>query len=274
MRARIFGRLIDPFAGSLLAWARTPQRRRGLGLVLSALINLGLTTLLIGVPSSRGDSLALGAGPGDGDKNAIVVALAGLSGRASVSQSRPKTPETQQDDRMQDLFKRLTQEDPRGASNGQGPTAKDASKLLDDVDAPAEERAHKQSDSRERGDGGSGSNKGDSRGTETRAAPVKTAEIGGDGAPSAGSFQGEVEHCWKRLPGFSDVPVNLEVALNDRGLIARPPKILRPPAAVLDERRLISEERAIRALATCVPYRARLVPGTEQVFRLDFHRSR
>jgi hypothetical protein len=263
--------MIDP----VVAWARTPQRRHGLGLVLSALINLGFATLLISLSSSRGDSLALGSGPGDDDKNAIVVSLAGLSGRASASsQSRPKTPETQQDDRMQDIFKRLTQEDPRGASNGRGPKAKDASKLLDDVDAPPDEREHKKSDSRERGDGGSGSNKGDSRGNDTHGAPVKTAEIGGDGAPSAGSFPGEVEHCWKRLPGFSDVPVMLEVALNDRGLIARPPKILRPPAAVLDERRLISEERAIRALAMCVPYHARLVIGTEQVFRLDFRRSR
>jgi hypothetical protein len=88
-------------------------------------------------------------------------------------------------------------------------------------------------------------------------------------AASTGPLWGQIKPCWDRLPDRSTVDVTLVVSLNARGMIATPPTILRPTPAPPDQRRLISEARALAALAACVPYQTVDFAGPHR-FRIEF----
>ena len=148
--------------------------------------------------------------------------------------------------------------------------------MLDEINPSpdAQAQADPSQDSTKRGDRGSGVASGAGRGAASQAA--KPVEIGGGrrcavrgglllgGGSLLGAPAGPIQPC----------PVVLEVVLNDKGMIAKPPTILRPEGALLDETRLIAEERAIRALAGCVPYKGAVPKGGQQAFHLDFATSR
>lgn len=80
--------------------------------------------------------------------------------------------------------------------------------------------------------------------------PVPGPPVNGD---STGALWGRIEPCWRKGSYHSQLPVTLEVSLDDRGQLSRPPRILRADDAAPNERRLASEERAIASLAACLP---------------------
>jgi len=84
---------------------------------------------------------------------------------------------------------------------------------------------------------------------------------------STGALWGKIAPCWRNL-GASRVPVTLEIELDSRGQLRRPPGILRSEAARLDDPRLQAEERAIAALAACLPRNDVRFGG--KTYRLDF----
>jgi hypothetical protein len=254
---------------AFLHWAGGKRAKRARGLAITAALTVHLLLFLAMIAGASGNQIAIGTGEGVGGREAINVSLAGLAG--SVSSSRQAhSAEQRQDNQMDALFRKLTSNSAPNALPASAAPSASRSKLMDlfapqDPDTLASNT--KQSDP-QRGDGGQGSEHGDGKGA-AHAAETKAADIGrGDGAPSGGAFPSQVDRCWRGLPGRSALPVILEVTLSGSGLIATPPKIIRPAGAVLDEKRLISEERAIRALATCVPYRG--ADGRERSFRLNF----
>ena len=60
--------------------------------------------------------------------------------------------------------------------------------------------------------------------------------------------------CWRRMSDDTTLPVDLIVTFGPDGGLAVPPVIDRDPKAPLDSQRLISESRAIQALAACGAY--------------------
>lgn len=98
------------------------------------------------------------------------------------------------------------------------------------ADAPASESPRPQSDRKSDADG-------------TAAGSESTG----------GALWGAIEPCWRNLGAGGRVPVVLEIALNGRGDLRSPPKIVRDPAAVLNEPRLQSEATALAAVAACAP---------------------
>ena len=98
---------------------------------------------------------------------------------------------------------------------------------------------------------------------------------GGDpnaGSVSTGALWGRIEPCWRKSAGAAPVPVTLEVAIDARGQLSKPPRILRGENARLDELRLASEARALAALSACLPRGDLRFAGA--VYRLEFQPTR
>jgi hypothetical protein len=112
--------------------------------------------------------------------------------------------------------------------------------------------------------------------TATSSSPTeKPADQTGDEAGRAGSpggLWGVLEPCWRKLSGGNLLPVTLDVTLDLRGRIAKPPEILRAPGVPINEPRLQSEARALSALAACMPHTDRRLGG--QSYRLEFRPTR
>lgn len=70
---------------------------------------------------------------------------------------------------------------------------------------------------------------------------------------STGALWGQIAPCWRGLGAKASVAVRLEVSLDGAGRLREPPKILRTADARLDDLRLRAEERALAALAACMP---------------------
>lgn len=73
------------------------------------------------------------------------------------------------------------------------------------------------------------------------------------GSTSTGALWGVIEPCWRNLGFRGQVPVVIEVTVNGRGALGRPPSVVRSPTALLSEARLKSEANALAALAACLP---------------------
>lgn len=95
------------------------------------------------------------------------------------------------------------------------------------------------------------------------------ADASGEGASaSTGGLWGAIAPCWRDLGSSSRVPVVLEVALDGRGQLRSPPRILRADDAKLNDPRLQAEERALAALAACMPRNDVRLGG--RTYRLEF----
>jgi len=96
----------------------------------------------------------------------------------------------------------------------------------------------------------------DERLSDARSRKART-DTGTDGetsnAASTGALWGAIEPCWRNLGFRGQVPVTIEVALDGKGGIRRPPTVVRAPTALLSEVRLKSEANALAALAACMP---------------------
>ncbi|ESQ89871.1 hypothetical protein ABAC460_11250 [Asticcacaulis sp. AC460] len=60
--------------------------------------------------------------------------------------------------------------------------------------------------------------------------------------------------CWRRMADETTLPVRLEVTFSQTGDLAEPPVIVRAEGLAGDSRVLVSESRAIQALAECGAY--------------------
>jgi hypothetical protein len=229
--------------------------------------------LLFAVATLKG-SVVTGGGAEGEDAPVVTVTLAGFEGgrhsTADVQTAELKAILRQiQNSELQAVPQTPTATTPRTSLN----------KLLDEIDHEAAIK-----DSKTAGSGRGKSDQG-GQGATTSKAPAKASDKAVDQTPSktpgqagasasSGALWGQVEPCWRRLPGVSAVPVTLEVILNGQGLIATPPVILRPKGSALEEQRLIAEARAIAAISACVPYVGAVTGGSKQSFKLEFAASK
>jgi hypothetical protein len=201
--------------------------------------------------------------------SAITVSLAGIAGSRQAS----TTPNP---DQLKLLYRKALASQSELYATDAKPTAhSDLSKLFDAI-----EREHGGRDKQAGTNGQSTSGKatgGGQQGRQNAATPdvsrSNTKANGSGSAESSGALWGQVEPCWRRMPNQSTVPVRLEVQLDENGMIAKPPKIIRPDTSVPDERRLIAEARALAAISACLPYRIQAM-GSQRQFALEFRPPR
>lgn len=84
----------------------------------------------------------------------------------------------------------------------------------------------------------------------------------------AGNLWGAVEPCWRRISSRVRSSIVLEVTLNSKGQLGRPPKVLRQADADSDQQRLRAEAAALAALAACLPHNDLRYAGRS--YRLEF----
>ena len=262
-------RALDRFLGE--PGRKRRQRERATATAASLLIH---AAILVFVTASLGGAVVSGgAGTPGGDVAAVYVSLSGLKGGG-----QPKAAHSTAE--LVALFHKVREQQSPIAIDTAKPQPKtDLEKLFNAIDrehapkdAPAKRAGQSETDR-----GGSGASatgaKTPAPDKQGRPGAVKTAD-GPGAAPSSGTLWGQIAPCWNRMPGVSTVPVTLEIKLNGRGLIAVPPRILRPEAAAPDERRLLSEARALAAVTACVPYHGADMGGGKGVFRVEFSARR
>jgi hypothetical protein len=92
--------------------------------------------------------------------------------------------------------------------------------------------------------------------SDARSQKART-DTGADGdsnrSASTGRLWGAIEPCWRNMGFRGQVPVVVDVAIDGRGGLARPPTVVRSSTALLSEVRLKSEANALAALAACMP---------------------
>jgi len=114
----------------------------------------------------------------------------------------------------------------------------------------------------------SGSGHGSGR-MDNLLAQMDSTARGADGqSASTGDLWGQVEPCWRSLPIPARIPVSIEISLDAFGVLREPPKVIRQPGVRIEEARLRAEDRALAALADCLPRHGQRVPAG--VYRLEF----
>ena len=262
-------RALDRFLGE--PGRKRRQRERATASAASLLIH---AVILVFVTASLGGAVVSGgAGAPGGDVAAVYVSLSGLKGGGQPKEAH-STAE------LLALFHKVReQQSPIDTAKPQPQPKTDLEKLFNAID-----REHARKDAPAKRAGNSNTDRGGSGASATgaktpapdkqgRSAAAKNAD-GPGAAASTGALWGQIAPCWNRMPGVSTVPVTLEIKLNGRGLIAVPPRILRPGAAAPDERRLLAEARALAAVTACVPYHGVDMGGAKGVFRVDFSAGR
>ncbi len=240
----------DIFDGS-----RAGRRNRRLAALSGAiLLHLALVSAFLG--SRPGGVLASGGGASSVEAVEPYIVLS-LSGRNRPDAAAEATTQVSQDAAaLAAMMARMRDAQPE-VLIASAPTAQKTSlgALFDAVQRDRVVRDAAASGKSNRDDGG--------RGADDRAPDVKPRDKVGPPSPAdsnalawtgSGSLWGFLEPCWRKLPGRSAVPVTLEVVLDGRGMIAIPPRIVRPSGAPTNEARLVAEARALAALGGCLPY--------------------
>ena len=242
-----------------------------MGATVAAVAMHGLLFLLL-VATAKG-SMFTGGNVG-GDSSAVDVVPVSLAGTPGERAAAPK-PEGE----LQQLLTQL-RTDSSLVQVEPPKTDRKPSTRLDDLFAELDKAHADQSGSggnakEDRGGKGAGADKRASadQTRETKQPTEKSASASG-GAASSGKLWGQIEPCWSKLPDRSAVPVTLEIALSPNGLIAKPPKIIRPSAEAPTENRLLSEARALEAVRACVPYRGADGGLTGGEYRVEFRASK
>jgi hypothetical protein len=241
-------------------------RNRRLGAVAVS-IAIHAAFFLAVIAPANGSLLTGGAITDDnGPSAAVPVSLAGMPGEASAK----ATPEQE----LQSLLTRLRTDASSVVVEPPKPQTKPITKL--DTLFDALDRAHADKS----GAPGSGGHSRDDMGGKGVSGVTATntdksrkqakPEVNPGASSSSGRLWGQIEPCWRKLPARSTVPVTLEIALNPQGLIAMPPKIIRPSGDAPTETRLISEARALEAVRACVPYHGANMASNGGVVRVEF----
>jgi hypothetical protein len=249
----------------MAAWGRTAgkhedgRRRPWRALAASAALHLVFALSIFASASGVVSGGAPDAWVGD----AIEVSLAGFEGGQQASAAPAASELDQIFERVQaaqsDLYSAEQPAERRG----------DLAELFRQI-----EQAHQAAGARD-GSGGAGKGRtgagqdrqgaaGDGDASKASRTGERTADL------SSGDLWGQIEPCWRALPKASAVPVTLEIELNSAGNLARPPLLIRPAAAALNDPRLVSEARALAAVAACAPLRTPLGMGSKRTFRVSF----
>lgn len=115
-----------------------------------------------------------------------------------------------------------------------------------------------------------GSAKAGSGTGEASGAASKSAE-GGAGAGKAGptgNLFAQIEPCWRRAIGVSSVPVTLEITLDRTGRLTGAPKVAQATGEAGAQRMAV--ERALQAVAACLPYKMAQGANPAGVYRVAF----
>ncbi|KRA57816.1 hypothetical protein ASD79_16005 [Caulobacter sp. Root655] len=235
--------------------SRAGRRNRRLAAFGGAVaLHIALLCAFLGSPP--GGVLAAGGQAGaEAVEPYIVLSLSGLR--------RPEATDTSTTQASQDaailaaMMARMRQAQPEVViASATTPQKPSLGALFDAVRRDRAARDAAASGKSDRDDGGRGA---DARAPDAKpldkAGPRSSANSDVKASAGSGSLWGFLEPCWRKLPGRSTVPVTLEVVLDARGMIATPPKIVRPSGAAPDEARLVAEARALAALGGCLPYR-------------------
>lgn len=256
--------LDTPLAVDLSNSTYRQRRRTRVAIAASLLAHLALLLLFfLGV---GGNAIPEGGGGGD-EREAIVVTLAGRIGAGRPQTQRPAS-------QLDVLYRQIRdQQSPLiAATEKRDPSRTSGKDLLDAFDDRRPTKAGEQASGAARIDrGGTGSDlngsKTDHTDKQAKGPPQNSSGAGGHGP--AGGLWGQIKPCWDNSSAAA-VPVSLEIVLDHDGKIATPPRIIRPNAAAPDEKRLISEARALAAVAACMPYHGSTSANAKTVFRIDF----
>jgi len=207
--------------------------------------------LVFGFGAATGAIVSGGGGSQVGDVGVVNVSLEGSQGVAKAA-----APPT---DQLAFLYRQaLSQQTELYANDQKQPQHESVQHLFDTIDAAAKAKG----DPENRDQSTAVSSHGESRTVSAadhsrRGDHDALAQADGPGASaSAGGLWGQIEPCWNDMPDVSRVPVTLDITIDDQGGIAVPPRIVRPNGSAPTEQRLISESRALAAIAACVPYRS------------------
>ncbi len=245
------------------------RRRRERTAATAASLLIHAAIFLFVTASLGGAVVSGGAGTPDGEVGAVYVSLSGPKGGGAPKQAHTTAE-------LVALFQKIRQQQAPIAIDTPRPQPRTSlDKLFDAIDrehAPKDAAAKRAGQGEtDRGGAGASATGGKTPAPDKQGRPAAAKDADGPGASSSsGALWGQIAPCWSRMPGVSAVPVTLEIKLNGRGLIAVPPRILRPQAAAPDERRLLSEARALAAVTACVPYHGVDMGGGKGVFRVDF----
>jgi len=244
-----------PFQAIAFDGSRAGRRNRRLAAYGGAiLLHAALVCAFIGTRPGGVLAASGGASGVESVEPYIVLSLSGLN-RPDAADAQT-TQETQDAAALAAMMARMREAQPEVViASAPSPQKTSLAALFDAVQRDRSARDAATSGKSNRDDGG--------RGADAGAPDVKPRDKTGPRSPTksdaqtsngSGTLWGLLEPCWRKLPGRSTVPVTLEVALDSRGMIATPPRIVRPTGAPPDEARLVAEARALAALGGCLPY--------------------
>jgi len=212
-----------------------------------------------------------GAGGGEnGEGGAIVVTLAGRDA-AAVEASRQAAA----DQRMSNLLARAVEDGPQPLRVHTDQTHADLQGLMDQL-KNARSTAKRQ---------GQAEYSSASSGQPARADKIAVSALAGSNAsPSPGRPSGDsgaqgdlwsqIEPCWRRMPDTSTVPVTLDVSLDSGGRLAGPPRVVEARGGPgQSSAQAIAINRAVHALAACLPYKLSSNGTSRGLFRVSFGTS-
>lgn len=242
------------------------DRRRAVALGSSLALHVVLLVLAVG---SAGGAVVTGGSGGTLEESAITISLAGITGSRQAQTSPDEA-------RLNFLYRKALAEQSELYTSDQKPTAhSNLAKLFDAI-----EREHGGDTAQDgtKGAASAGSQTGGGQHGRGNRLPQETSQSdsksdGPGSAASSGGLWGQVEPCWRRIPNQSAVPVTLNVQIDDKGMVAKPPTIVRPDASVPDQPRLIAEARALAAISACLPYRNVAQATGQREFTLRFRAS-
>jgi hypothetical protein len=244
---------------------RSQRFRRGRALAVSLALHGVLLFLYFG--AAAGAMVSGGAGEDRGDD--VTISLASLAGGRGPASD----PQAQQ---LALLYRKVlaAQAEVSAVDRPQTPS-QNLQSLLDDIDRAAGSQGSADSSAQSQGQSPDGRAPTSNAANHQRVGDhASAAAAEGPGvAASSGGIWGQIEPCWRGLPDVSRVPVTLQITLDDKGRVSKPPQIIRPPAAMPDEKRLISEARALTAIAGCVPYHSADFLAGQRQFTVQFAAS-
>jgi hypothetical protein len=243
-----------------------PRKNRDRAVAIGGSLAMHVVLLAAFFGGATGDIIS-GGGAADGGDTVFEISLTGPDGEPAPSGGSPDQA------KLDALFRRTMVEQSAFIATTEQPRAPSRLSALFETAEPGPGEA-RDTDAPRRAptsDDGGKSAPADARRTATPRGAADTRQPGEAASPAAstGALWGQIEPCWRRMPNTSDTPVSLEVTINARGLIAAPPKIIRPTDAPLSPRRLVAESRALAALSACVPYRT-LGSSGDKAFVVDF----
>lgn len=220
------------------------RRQRAALFVGSALLHLGF--FLLAFSSASGDLVSAGGASGGPSGPVFSVTLVNAPG--------PATPSVEASEPLQALYARVRLTPAAdGIPTPIGERPSEFSQLAERLSLQQPSKSSRADSAPDRAQGSPAPSANPLSRSRSSSAAASDTDGQTEGSPSAGGLWGRIEPCWRDLSSQGQVAVRLEVVLDSAGRLRAPPTILRQDAVKLDDVRLRSEERALQALAACMP---------------------